>query len=111
MRQHPFNAEDEVMAEVKREAPCFEMSKNELGYSEGKSCTGQRLRGPHHLAPSLTCAAIDTSHCSFRKMETRKGLKVLLLQMYYLSFESIIGQATTTRERIYKKRINTYKKY
>ena len=79
LRQHLFSAEDEAVAEVKGEAPSFEMSKNELGYSEGKSCTGQRLRGLHDLTPSLTCTAIDMSHCSFRKMETSKGLKFLLL--------------------------------
>ena len=79
LRQHPFSAEDEAVAEVKGEAPSLEMSKKELGYSEGKYCTGVRLRGLHDLTPSLTCTVINMSHCPFRKTATNKGLRFLLL--------------------------------
>lgn len=73
--QHPFSAEDEVMAEEKGESPSFEISKNGLAYTEGKSCAGQRLRGLHDPNQSLTCTVTDVSHCFFRK-----GLEFLPLQ-------------------------------
>lgn len=71
--QWPFSAEDEVVTEEKRESPSFEISRNGLAYSEGKSCSG--LRGLHDPSPSLTCTATDISHSSFWK-----GLEFLLLQ-------------------------------
>lgn len=98
------------MAEVKGKAPPFDMSKNELGFSEGKPCTGQKPRGLQDLTPSLSCTAIDISHCPFRKTETSKGFKFSVMSMYYLSFESITGQAITKREGIYRKRINKWEK-